>query len=348
MDLIVDVISIGEPWGISPGFAISDEWGHDRLDAYGGDHGWRELSASGFTSADLDEALHHSPCTTETLPDFFVLELFVVKGWGLGGKLMRSGLHRRGNPVIVLKLWHGGYPTLGKGKSSSHVPFLGDMLVPRRGSFFFSEKNPTQPNFKFWSFGGSIPPQNQLQKISSSQIRMDFRGNPKVWRKRQLSWEKIRCSWGYPIQITWVFMGRTPSYRSVSRFPLGEDPSDPPIPGSQDGIRSTFAYGHEAAKSNHLSVPWARKNRSHQWGRVKVIRVYQKCFTFGKEPTYHLFFVSPSFFLRPTVKFRVWFGMMWPISQCRNNTDWPPEEGLHHFATFCDPTIAVLCEHVKP
>ena len=32
--------------------------------------------------------------------------------------------------------------------------------------------------------------------------------------------------------------------------------------------------------------------------------------------------------------------MMWPISQCRNNTDWPPEEGLHHFATFVDPTFS--------
>ena len=296
MDLIVDVISIGEPWGIFPGFAISDEWGHDRLDAYGGHHGWRELRASGFTSADLDEALHHSPCTTETLPDFFVLELFVVKGWGLGGKLMRSGLHRRGNPVIVLKLWHGGYPTLGKGKSSSHVPFLGDMLVPRRGSFFFfSEKNPTQPNFKFWSFGGSHTTQNQLQKISSSQIRMDFRGEPQSLTKRQLSWEKIRCSWGYPIQITWVFMGRTPSYRSVSRFPLGEDPrsTDPGIPG-RDQIHLCLRSWSSQKQSSIGTL--GEKKQVASMGEGQGYQSLSKVFYFWKRTHLPPFFCFSIFF----------------------------------------------------
>lgn len=176
---------------------------------------------------------------------------------------------------------------------------------------------------------------------------MDFRGEPQSLTKRQLSWDKFRCSWGYPIQITWVFMGRTPSYRSVSRFPLGEDPrsTDPGIPG-RDQIHLCLRSWSSQKQSSIGTL--GEKKQVASMGEGQGYQSLSKCFTFGKEPTYHLFFVSPSFFLRPTVKFRVWFGMMWPISQCRNNTDWPPEEGLHHFATFCDPTIAVLCEHVKP
>ena len=166
---------------------------------------------------------------------------------------------------------------------------------------------------------------------------MDFRGEPQSLTKRQLSWDKFRCSWGYPIQITWVFMGRTPSYRKCFPFPTwrgseinrSRDPrtgSDPPLPTVMKQPKAIIYRYLGREKTGRINGGGSRLSES-----IKSVLLLEK------NPLTTFFLFPPSFFLRPTVKFRVWFGMMWPISQCRNNTDWPPEEGLHPLCHFLWP-----------
>ena len=289
-------------WGTMRNFPLASPWAMNE-----------DMTALTRTAATMDEE-NSAPvdllpptwmkhCTIapaqQRLAWLFCTWVICGEGVGVGGELMRSGWHRRGNPVIVLKLWHGGYPTLGKGKSSSHVPFLGDMLVPRRGSFFFFflKKNPTQPNFKFWSFGGSIPPKISSKKYLVLRSGWKFRGNPKVWRKNTFL---MFLTLPYPDHLG--FYGENSfllevfpvSHLERIRFHRSRD--------FKDRIRSAFAYGHEAAKSNHLSVPWARHTRRESMGEGQGYQsVFISVLLLEKNLTYHLFFLFPPSFFSKTL-----------------------------------------------